>query len=592
MRSGLIIAAVLVVLVAGTVVHLQANAGASSSAMPTKTEPVPVYLMGAAQVPGFNDTQWRTSLEVCNFGGVGRSYGLHFLHRGQSNPEPEAVEFTLAPGLCANYPDAVASVFGLDEAVGTNRLVADGDGIVTVARTYNDTPDGTYGTALGAIPVEEAVLEGASMVLVHLAQSASDNIGYRTNLDLLNVTELEIEVEVALYGSAGNHYGTRTTTLLPFEYQQMMRVFRQVTSSDVDDGYAVVRTTTVGGALMAAASLVDNRTGDTTTIAGSSVPMSERWLEPENMGEAINSAGDDWYPVPARDGSYMVFVSKGRGGYGFGDLYISRFVDGAWQQAENLGPNVNTSGFETAPFLSADGQTLYFSTNFQSNNGNLNIWSCPMVDGVAGPRTRLPSPINGSAHDCCPVVSPDGTTMYLCSDRSGGSGDLDVWVAQRVGGEWQAPVNLGEAVNSALIDCPRWLSDDGLNLIVASNRYGRIGGADLWSVVRSGAEWLAPVNLGAPINSRSDEWGPGFVGNDGGIAGRIYFGSGRPGGHGGWDIWYADLGYPIAGGVASSGSVTVRIPAVTADAKRAEASSTVEPAPIGRGCCSSTTSQR
>ena len=592
MRSEFIIAPALVVVAAGTLVHLQSTAGASPAATPTKAGPVPVYLMGAAHVPGFNDTQWRTSLEVCNFGGVGRSYELDFLHRGQSNLEPEAVELTLAPGLCANYPDAVASVFGLDEAVGTIRLVADGDGVVTVARTYNDTPDGTYGTALGAIPVDEAVVEGASTVLVHLAQSASDDVGYRTNLDLLNVTDIEVEVEVALYGSTGDHYGTRTTTLLPFEYNQMMRVFRQVTSNDVDDGYAVVRTTTAGGALMAAASLVDNRTGDTTTITGSWVPTSERWLEPENMGAAINSAGDDWYPVLAPDGSYMVFVSEGYGGYGFGDLYISRLVGGVWQHAENMGPNVNTSDFETAPFLSRDGRTLYFSTNFNSHNGNLDIWSCPMVDGVAGPRTRLPAPINGSTHDCCPVVSRDGTTMYLCSDRPGGSGDLDVWVAQRVGGEWQPPVNLGAIVNSSQIDCPRWLSDDGSNLIVASNRHGRIGGADLWSVVRSGAEWLAPVNLGSPINSRSDEWGPGFVGNDGGISGRMYFGSGRPGGHGGWDIWYSDLGSPVVGEGASPGSVTVRIPAATAVAKRTEAASTAEPAPVGRGCCSSKTSER
>ena len=72
-------------------------------------------------------------------------------------------------------------------------------------------------------------------------------------------------------------------------------------------------------------------------------------------------------------------------------------------------------------------------------------------------------------------------------------------------------------------------------------------------------------------------------------SGRMYFGSGRPGGHGGWDIWYADLGCPVAGEAASPGPATVRIPAVTVDAKRAEAASTVEPAPVGRGCCSSKT---
>lgn len=103
------------------------------------------------------------------------------------------------------------------------------------------------------------------------------------------------------------------------------------------DGYAVVCTSTPGGAFLAAASLVDNRTGDTTTIATSAVPTTERWLEAENMGPVINSAGDEWYPIFAHDGSFMIFVASGRGGYGSGDLYISRFVGGEWQLPDNSG---------------------------------------------------------------------------------------------------------------------------------------------------------------------------------------------------------------------------------------------------------------
>ena len=177
MRSILIIATALVFAIVGAVVHLQATADASTATAFTKNTPIPVYLMGAAHTPGYNDTQWRTSLEVCNFSGVSRSYELGFLHRGESNPDPATVELALAPGLCVNYPDVVTSVFGFDEAVGTIRLTADGDGVVAVARTYNDTPDGTYGTALGANPADRAVAHGASTVLVHLAQSASDTDG-------------------------------------------------------------------------------------------------------------------------------------------------------------------------------------------------------------------------------------------------------------------------------------------------------------------------------------------------------------------------------------------------------------------------------
>ena len=77
------------------------------------------------------------------------------------------------------------------------------------------------------------------------------------------------------------------------------------------------------------------------------------------MGPVVNSSGDEWYPVFASDGSFMIFVASGRGGYGSGDLYISRFADGDWQAPQNMGPAVNTTGMDSAPYLSADDRTLY-----------------------------------------------------------------------------------------------------------------------------------------------------------------------------------------------------------------------------------------
>ncbi len=554
-----------------------------------------LYLMGAAHVSGFNDTQWRTSLEVCNFSGITRSYQMGFLLRGQGNPDPETVELTLAPGLCVNYADVVATVFSPGEAVGTIRIEAGGDGVVATARTYNDTPDGTYGTALGTNAVDQAVAHGESTVLIHLAQSATDTDGYRTNLDLLNVTGIEITVEVALYSSDGTHYGKRSITLQPFEYAQKTKVFRWVTAQEVTDGYAVIRTTTTAGAFLTAASLVDNQTGDTTTIAGKRCAESERWLEAENLGQTINGAGDDWYPVLAKDGSFMIFISRGRGGYGSADIFISRFVGGEWQTPQNMGSNVNSNGFESAPFLSHDERTLYFTSNDQGITGSMDVWSCPLDDGVPGPKSKMPA-INTSFIDCCPVLSADGNSMYICSDRSGGFGNLDVWVSNKVGGAWQTPVNLGETVNSYGIDSPRWISDDGNTLIIDSTRPGGFGGADLWYIVKSGAEWLAPVSLGSPVNSHAAEWGPGFLGNDGAISGRIFFGSSRPGGYGGLDIWYSDFGYPVAAksiGVGDSGPVRIpNVIAIPRQAAGAASSNSGSPAPIGpvppsRGCCSS-----
>ena len=514
-------------------------------------------------------------MEVCSTAASALTYELELLEDEQENLSPRVASFVVAPGRCTRHEDAVASAFGLDEGSGTIRLTAPSPSLLVVGRTYNDTPDGTYGTSLGASSAAEAAVHGEHAVLVHLAQSASDADGYRTNLELLNVTDLQLAVEIALYSAAGGQLGTLSLALGPFEYSQETKIFRRVTRDEVADGYAVIRTTTAGGALLAAASLTDNRTGDTTTIGPSKAPTS--------------SEGDDWYPVLARDGSFMIFVSFGHGGYGSGDLYITRFADGEWQPPQNMGPNVNSNGFESAPYLSPDDRTLYFTTNGSQDSFSFDLYSCPLDDGVAGPRVRLPSSINAGATTCCPVISPDGNTLYMCSDRDGGFGYLNVWMSRRVGGIWQPAVNLGAAVNTQYNDSPRWLSDDGATLIIDSNRRDGIGGFDLWSTTKSGGNWLAPVNLVPPINSSGHEQGPGFLGNDGAIGGRIYFGSSRAGGYGGLDIWYSDFGVPLATGVAAaSGAGAVPPPAVASIARGAQTGAADQPGSTCRSrCCGS-----
>jgi hypothetical protein len=74
---------------------------------------------------------------------------------------------------------------------------------------------------------------------------------------------------------------------------------------------------------------------------------------------------------------------------------------------------------------------------------------------------------------------------------------------------------------------------------MASTRPDGYGDADLWFTEKTGNEWAAPVNLGVPVNSVAAEWGAWFTENDGAMGGTIYFGSGRSGGFGQWDIWRA-----------------------------------------------------
>jgi hypothetical protein len=284
-------------------------------------------------------------------------------------------------------------------------------------------------------------------------------------------------------------------------------------------------------------------------VAALAPAAQAEWQTPVNLGPTINSTYNDWYPVIARDGSYMIFVSTRAGGQGGSDLWISRNVGGQWQQPQNLGPNVNTGSTESAPFLAENDSTLYF---LSMSTGGGDIYSAQLVDGVPAPRQALPSPINFSGSiDCCPVLSHDGQRLYICSDRTGTIGSIDLWVSQRSGDTWGTPVNMGPAINTAATDCPRWISDDGSTLLICSTRTDGLGNADMWVTEFDGIAWSAPSNMGEPLNSSAAEWGAWFTDSNGALGGTIYFGSGRNGGSGGWDIWYASEGassLPVAPG--------------------------------------------
>jgi hypothetical protein len=116
--------------------------------------------------------------------------------------------------------------------------------------------------------------------------------------------------------------------------------------------------------------------------------------------------------------------------------------------------------------------------------------------------------------------------------------------AQRFDGssEWSVPVNLGATVNSAASEANAALSSDELSLYLTSNRPGGLGGTDIWVARRDCDEcaWGTPVNLGMPVNGPGAEAGP-RLSIDGHL---LFFQSDRPGGHGAADIYVSRRNNP------------------------------------------------
>jgi len=185
----------------------------------------------------------------------------------------------------------------------------------------------------------------------------------------------------------------------------------------------------------------------------------------------------------------------------------------------NLGPTVNTSSGEGGNgglSIASDGLSIYFDSNRSGGYGGADLWVATRAttDEDWAETVNLGSVVNSSAQDVGPSISADGLSLYISSTRSGAVGGsgwdaMDLWVATRetTADDWGQPSNLGPVVNSSSADYMSHISVDGLTLYFSSTRPGGFGSRDLWMTTRATTddEWGEPVNLGPTVNTSSNE---------------------------------------------------------------------------------------
>ena len=217
----------------------------------------------------------------------------------------------------------------------------------------------------------------------------------------------------------------------------------------------------------------------------------------------------------SEDGTYMIFA-KGNDGKSSGrnnvDLYWSRFRRGGWTNPRLL--NVNTSrSWDSTPFLSKDGKTLYFASNRAKGYGGTDIYKANVNRRGRWINIQNMGPeINTSGNELFPSVTEDGR-LYFSSDSHEGFGGLDIFVASRRGGKITI-VNPGKPLNSR--------GDDfGVNPynptrgFFTSNREGGAGDDDIYTFVNDDPN-LKIVNYtlkGTTLTPKSDTKELNVLGN-------------------------------------------------------------------------------
>jgi Tol biopolymer transport system component len=160
------------------------------------------------------------------------------------------------------------------------------------------------------------------------------------------------------------------------------------------------------------------------------------------------------------------------------------------------------------PALSPDGRRLFFESNVRrppvAGRDDSDLW----VMYRGGTEWSIPEPVGAPFATEYNEHSPSvDSTGLLCfnSARPGGRGQNDIYCGATGS---QTPPQLVAAVSSPSQDASPWLSASGDLLLLASNRPGGLGGWDLYVARKSSNGWSRPRNLGAPVNTPGNETGP------------------------------------------------------------------------------------
>ena len=272
----------------------------------------------------------------------------------------------------------------------------------------------------------------------------------------------------------------------------------------------------------------------------------------------FNSNVDDMSPMyhkktiifaSERDKGYAIKRKAAWTGNPFLELYTVKAEEKKGEECgefeygspDKFSKEINTKYHEAAVTFSSDGKQIFFTRNnlFEGKEGkddegtiNLKVFS---ASSSGNDWTNLDGlPFNSDEYSVAhPTLTPDGTKLYFSSDMPGGFGGMDLYYSEKEGGRWGPPLNMGPAINTEGNEVFPYYHESG-KLYFSSEGHIGLGGLDIHMMEDKGNnQWGMITNLGAPINSISDDFG--IIFNEEGTCG--HFTSDREGGAGGDDIY-------------------------------------------------------
>lgn len=233
-----------------------------------------------------------------------------------------------------------------------------------------------------------------------------------------------------------------------------------------------------------------------------------------NLGDSVNSNIAEYFPSINFQDSILLFMR--RADWQREDFYISYLNNNRFTKAEKLPDAINYSSKKGSASVSKDGNTLFFAAEYPSMGyGRYDIYKALKTDTGWSLPKNLGRNINTDFWESAPSISPDGNALYFCSNRPGGYGGIDIYVSYKnEKGYWEEAENLGPNINTAADEQAPFIHADNKTLYFSSNGWPGYGGADLFvSRRKDNGEWHKPMNLGYPINTYDNEGGISVASN-------------------------------------------------------------------------------
>ncbi|MEO6304297.1 MAG: hypothetical protein ABIP51_14115, partial [Bacteroidia bacterium] len=233
----------------------------------------------------------------------------------------------------------------------------------------------------------------------------------------------------------------------------------------------------------------------------------------QNLSNTVNSPYADYSAIFSADQNTLFFTSRrpqttggekdNEGNY-MEDIYTSSKTKTGWSAAQNIGAPINTESHEATVGVSPDAQMILI---YKDDMGDGNIYSTSLDGDVWTKPVKLNDNINTNHWEPSAFISADGNSLYFSSNKPGGFGGLDLYVSKRGSdGDWGKAINLGANINTTYDEDAPSIHPDGVTLSFSSNGHNTMGGFDIFtSLLSYDGNWSEPVNVGYPINTTDDD---------------------------------------------------------------------------------------